>query len=175
MTDGPAEVTLAEVLRNRERRVLLQRAALEAFGRPVLSITIVNPGPVKDSPAARQVMNDALGAVDSLMADCGWQVLSREVRLDPTGPEALMVVNAGSRELKQATASLEDEHPLGRLWDIDVIDAVDGAISRRTLGLPQRRCLLCGEDAHACARSQAHPLHELQDAMREIIYAYRES
>ena len=167
-------MTLAKVLANREHRVLRQRAARENFGRPVLSVTLVNPGPVKDSRAARQVMAHALRALDLLLADRGWHALSREVRLDATGPEALLAVDASARELKRATTTLEDEHPLGRLWDIDVIDVAGGAVSRRSLGLTNRPCLLCGEDAHACARSAAHPLPELQDAIRKIIYAYRE-
>lgn len=174
MKDGMAEVTLEAVLLNRERRVFHQRAALEAFGRPLLSITLVNPGPVKDTPAARRVMNHALHAMDILMADRGWPVLNRQVRFEPTGPEALLAVNAGSRELKQAAARLEEEHPLGRLWDLDVIDPVQGAISRKALGLPARRCLLCGEDARVCVRSRAHSLKELQSAIERILHAYRE-
>lgn len=174
MKDGTTEVTLESVLLNREHRVFHQRVALKAFGRPVLSITLVTPGPVKDSPAARQVMTHALHTVDILLADRGWPLLKREVRLDPTGPEALLVVNASSHELKQATTRLEEEHPLGRLWDLDVIDPLDGPISRKTLGLPARRCLLCGEDARVCVRSRAHSLKELQSAIQEIIHAYRE-
>lgn len=174
MTERTAAVTLDEVLQNRERRVLHQRAAIEAFGRPLLSITLVTPGPLKDSATARQVMNHALRAMETLLAARGWPVLNREVRLDPTGPEALLVVAASSRELKAATTRLEEGHPLGRLWDIDVIDTLGVACSRRTLGLPPRRCLLCGEDAHVCVRSRVHPLKELQQAMEEIVDAYRE-
>jgi len=169
-----AEVTLQEILLNRERRVLRQRAAIEAFGRPLISITLVTPGPVKDSPTSRRVMHHALRTLETLMASRGWQILNREEFLDPTGPEALLVVAASSRELKAATAHLEDEHPLGRLWDIDVIDTLGTACSRSTLGLPARRCLLCQEDAHLCVRSRAHPLPELQQAVQEIVHAYRD-
>jgi holo-ACP synthase len=119
-------------------------------------------------------MTYALRALDILMANRRWPVLGRELCLDPTGPEALLVVDAGSRDLKEAATRLEDENPLGRLWDLDVIDPVEGAISRRTLGLPPRRCLLCREDAHVCVRSRAHPLHKLQNAVRKIFHAYRE-
>jgi holo-ACP synthase len=174
VTTATAEVTLEEVLRNRERRVQLQREALEFFGRPLVSVTIVNPGPVKDSPSARKVMTHALSALMAAMADRSWEVLNWEVRYDPTGPEALLVVVAGSLELKQAMTRLEEEHPLGRLWDLDVIDPLRGAISRKTLGLPARRCLICAEDAHACSRSRAHSLQELQNAIEEIIHAYGE-
>lgn len=174
MTAETAEVTLQEILRNRERRVGLQRDAVEAFGRPVVSVTLVNPGPVKDSASARKVMTHALRALDSLMAERSWPVLKREVRLDPTGPEALLVVDAGALELKQAMTRLEEEHALGRLWDLDVIDPRLGAISRKALGVPARRCLLCDEEAHACGRSRSHSLQELQNAIEEIIHGYSE-
>lgn len=174
MTAETAEVTLEEVLRNRERRVDLQRDAVKTFGRPVVSITLVNPGPVKDSPSARKLMTHALRALMTAMADRSWKVLNWEVRFDPTGPEALLVVDAGSLELKQAMTRLEEEHTLGRLWDLDVIDPLREAISRKTLGVPARRCLLCAEEAHACGRSRAHSLQQLQKAIEEIIHGYRE-
>ena len=58
---------------------------------------------------------------------------------------------------------------MGRLWDLDVTDPRLGALSRRSLGLPVRRCLVCGEAAHACARSRAHPLAELLGAIERIL------
>jgi holo-ACP synthase len=172
VTERP--VTLEEVLLNREQRVLRQREALAAFSRPLLSITLVNPGPVKDSAVARQSMAYALGALDALLEDRGWPVLDRQLRLDPTGPEALLVVDAEARALKQAATHLEENHPLGRLWDIDVLDPLQGAISRKDLGQPARRCLLCDEDAHACTRSRAHSLPELQSVIQRMVNAYRE-
>ena len=45
---------------------------------------------------------------------------------------------------------------LGRLLDIDVIAPDGGKISRTEIGLPARRCLLCGNPAPVCARSRAH-------------------
>jgi holo-ACP synthase len=117
-------------------------------------------------------MEAALGALELLLDGRGWPVLSRDLRLDLTGPEALLVVDAKALELKGATVTLEDGHPLGRLWDMDVIDPDRGSISRRALKLPPRRCLLCGEAAHACARSRAHPLPELLGAIREKLSSW---
>jgi holo-ACP synthase len=118
-------------------------------------------------------MTHALRALDVMMTGRSWTMLNREVRLKITGPEALLVVDADSRKLKEATTRLEDEHPLGRLWDLDVLDPAEGAISRRTLSQAPRRCLLCGESAHHCTRSRAHPLSSLQEAIQKIIHAYR--
>lgn len=166
-------VTLEDVLKNREHRVHLQQTALATLGRPLLSITLVNPGPEKDTTQARELMSEALAAVRPVVAERYWQVLYEEVRCEPTGPEALLAVNVAALDLKQMAVRLEDTHPLGRLWDIDVINLDGRAISRRALSLPDRRCLLCGEEARVCTRSAAHPLPELLKAIRKILDDYR--
>ena len=165
---GP--VQLEQVLASRERRVERQQAALDRWRRPVLSITLVMPGPDKDGATPRALMAAALAAVDALLA-ARWPVLQAEARCEPTGPEALRVVDADPLELKRALAGLEETHPLGRLWDLDVLDPDRGSIPRREVGLPPRRCLLCPEPAHACARSRAHPLAELLAAIEAMVLA----
>jgi holo-ACP synthase / triphosphoribosyl-dephospho-CoA synthase len=52
---------------------------------------------------------------------------------------------------------IEENHPLGRLMDIDVIN-VRHQISRRDLNLSPRRCFLCDEEAHVCVRAQTHAI-----------------
>jgi holo-ACP synthase len=51
--------------------------------------------------------------------------------------------------------ALEQSHPLGRLWDLDVICPQDGHVGRLSLGLHMRRCLVCDEPAHVCSLAQA--------------------
>jgi holo-ACP synthase len=165
-------VSLDQVLANRDRRVERQRAALDRWRRPVLSLTLVFPGPHKDGAAPRALMAAALAAVDRLLAE-RWPVLQAEARFEPTGPEALRVVDADPLDLKRALVALEEAHPLGRLWDLDVICPERGSIPRKTLGLTPRRCLLCSESAHACARSRAHPLPDLLAAIETRLEAYR--
>jgi holo-ACP synthase len=45
-------------------------------------------------------------------------------------------VNGDARIVKSATVLLEDHHPLGRLWDLDVIAPREGLLSRQDLGFP---------------------------------------
>jgi holo-ACP synthase len=89
-----------------------------------------------------------------------------------TGIEALYVVDTDAVPLKLAVCELEQSHPLGRLWDMDVFCPAHGRLSRRGLGFPPRRCLICGEPAHACARAQRHPLAELLAAIQETVDGY---
>ncbi len=52
----------------------------------------------------------------------------------PTGPEAMWCVEHSAEEIKALCSELEQNHPLGRLWDIDVICPQAGLISRRAQG-----------------------------------------
>jgi holo-ACP synthase len=168
-------VGLEEVLACRERRAARQLAAVDWFQRPVVGFTLVVPGPRKAFPATRVLLEAGLVALDALLAARGWPVLMGEHRFLPTGPEALRVVDAGGPELKRALAALEDRHPLGRLWDLDVHCPGGAGLSRQDLGLPPRRCLLCGQPAHACSRSRAHPLPDLLAEIEARVEAWRQA
>nr|NLI50912.1 citrate lyase holo-[acyl-carrier protein] synthase [Propionibacterium sp.] len=151
------------VLARREARQAEQAALVRETGAPLLSLTIVAPGPEKDGPAIRAAFAAGLRACRDLLAARGWAVRGRRATDAPTGPESLLAVAADPTELKAALVALEDAAPLGRLWDLDVVAGLDDAglpvvLGRRALGLPPRRCLVCDSDAAACARSARHPL-----------------
>nr|WP_199064551.1 citrate lyase holo-[acyl-carrier protein] synthase [Chromobacterium sp. ASV5] len=169
---APREVGLDEVLAARDARAARQRALLRRRGLPLVSLTLVSPGPRKAGLRARRVMLAALAALEHVLSEEVWPAVERETLWLPTGPEALFAVNAQPEALKRRLARLEDEHPLGRLWDLDVLTGA-GALSRGELGLPPRRCLLCGEAAHACSRSRRHPLPELLRAIEEKVDAFQ--
>ena len=171
---GLVPVSLEQLLDAREQRVARQKVALDQYGKTILSLTLVFPGPIKDSPSLRFVFAEALVAIDTLLVSRGWQVVGREYLSRPVGQEALLVVDCPAQSLKWGLVQLEDEHPLGRLWDMDVICPEQcRAVSRAQLLLAPRKCLVCGEAAHACARSRAHPLDELLMVIEEKIDAYR--
>ena len=65
--------------------------------------------------------------------------------------------------------AIEDGGGLGRLFDIDVLDAGGKKLSREDLGLPPRKCLLCEQPAHACARSRTHTVMELTEQIESIL------
>jgi holo-ACP synthase len=132
-------------------------------------VTVVMPGPVKDGWLPRRVLAEALQELEAASNARRWRVLAREVVWRETGPEALYVVHGDARIVKSATVLLEDHHPLGRLWDLDVIAPRQGQLSRQDLGFPARRCLLCERPAHACGRSRRHPLEELLSTIGRIV------
>lgn len=165
-------VSLEAMLAARETRVVRQAAARAKFGLPLLSLSMVSPGPVKDGAHVRQAFSVALARLDDLFLHEGWTVHSRECVFAATGPEALFVVAAPAIAIKQAAIALENVHPLGRLWDMDVLLSNGAALSRAQLGEAPRRCLVCGEAAHACARSRAHPLEALLCVIERMVKEY---
>ncbi|PKU26240.1 citrate lyase holo-[acyl-carrier protein] synthase [Telmatospirillum siberiense] len=165
-------VSLEQMLEARDKRAARQQAALTRFALPVVSSGVVMPGPVKDNAQSRIAMAAAREALEALFAARDWPVRLFEPVRGPTGPESIHVIDADALEIKRALAKLEDTHPLGRLWDLDVICPERGIISRRSLGQPPRRCLLCEAEAHACARSRRHSLEELLTAIEKMTGAY---
>ncbi|MBK1687969.1 citrate lyase holo-[acyl-carrier protein] synthase [Rubrivivax gelatinosus] len=169
----PVPVTLEQMLAAREERVRSQQAALAAHGLPLLSLTLVAPGPVKDSAALREVFCVALARLEALCRERGWRVAACRAWRQVTGCEALLAIDADAVQLKRAAVALEDTHALGRLWDLDVLGLDGRSLSRTALGLAPRRCLVCDEAAHACARSRAHPLEQLQAAIARLLENHR--
>lgn len=165
-------VSLEAMLAAREARVARQAAARTKFGLPLLSLSMVAPGPMKDGAHVRQAFSVALAQLDDLFLHEGWTLHFRECVFAATGPEALFVVEASAIAIKQAAIALENTHPLGRLWDMDVFPSNGVALSRAQLGEAPRRCLVCAEAAHACARSRAHPLEELLCVIERMVEEY---
>lgn len=155
-TPVKAGVSLDALLSARDNRAERQTGWLIHYRRTVISLTLVTPGVVKDSIRYRNTMGVALQACDQLLWQQRWRVLDRQVLWLPTGPEAMWCVDHDASEVKALSTLLEQTHPLGRLWDIDVICPQQGAIGRKALGREMRRCLLCDEPAHACSRSRQH-------------------
>lgn len=166
-------VDLDTVLAARELRVEQRQLIFTTRHQPVVSLTPVMPGPVKNNPASRLLLDAALDALLSVASERGWPAEIVVNQSGRAGVEALISVATDPRTLKQAMVQLEDGHPLGRLWDLDVIDPTVGSLSRTQFELPPRRCFVCSQTAHACARSRAHSLDELHHAMKVIIDAHR--
>ena len=90
----------------------------------------------------------------------------------PTGYEAYLVTPLSNEEAKKETCRIEDTHPLGRLFDLDVIDADGVPMSRESMGLSPRKCLVCDNEARYCMRNRTHTMAELTAKIDEMIESY---
>ena len=77
------------------------------------------------------------------------------------------VLNEVGNVVKEKTILIEEKNHLGRLVDLDVFN--EAAITRKDLQCEMRKCLICDNYAHICARSKAHSDIEVFDKINEII------
>ena len=162
------EVGVADVLRARDERCMRQQEMLQAHGLPLLSFTMNIAGPVKTDGLIRCAFFEGGSCIERTLKARRVDIADTIQTLEFTGSEQLWVVDAPASALKRWMLEIEEKHPLGRLFDIDVLNEAGEKLARST----HRRCLICGGDVHACARSRAHSAQELYQKTREIIRDY---
>lgn len=153
---------LTEILAAREARAARQRALLEEFQCPLVSFTMNIAGPVKTSPRIRRAFDLGLSELEAALEH---KVLHRETLHAVTGDEAMLSVDLDARELKAICTAIEEASPLGRLFDMDVLEPGGRKLDRET----ERRCLICGAPGRGCASRRLHSVAELQAATQTLI------
>ena len=154
-------VNLEDILRARDTRADAQRRLLQVHRMPLVSFTMNIAGPVKSSPLIELAFDAGLEALYSALG----QPVTAEIIRPSTGCEALLVYDRPATELKTACLTLEAAAPVGRLYDLDVLDTDGSKLSR-----PEpRTCLICGGPVTVCSRSRAHGLDAIMSRTREIL------
>ncbi|MBR5314388.1 MAG: citrate lyase holo-[Clostridia bacterium] len=160
-------VTLAEMLESKEHRASRQAELINKYKRPLVSFTVVMPGPIKQNNMSEKIF--AKGKAEIEKALCGTKVLYKEEFSKKTGSEAFYIVDLAPLELKKLMIEAEEKSRIGRLFDIDVIGEKYLPVSRGECGFPERKCLICGGAAHACARSRKHSVDELLKEIERVL------
>lgn len=166
------EVTLTEMLEAREARVRAQEGLRERYGAPVISFTLNIAGPVKNSPLIRRAFRWGQEQLRAGLRAGKLEVLWQGENLAPTGCEALYAVDGTAKEVKALCVSIEDGSPLGRLFDMDVLDSDGRKLDREEVGGGSRNCIVCGAPGKGCASRRVHKVEDLQAATRRILEDY---
>lgn len=164
------EITLDMLLESREKRWQLQRQLIQDNpGLTLVCLTVIMPGNVKRNAQSLVVAHAAVEAIQEAFGpSIQWQ---REQDLS-TGYEGYYLVDMSMIDCKRLACEIEDNHPLGRLFDIDVINTHVEPVSRSVIGREGRKCLLCDQDARYCMRNHTHSRDELQQKIQQMIEAY---
>ena len=184
------------------RHAMQQKLMAEHSGKTLVCLTVVMPGSVKRNQqsltvahAAVEAMRKAFGVkneerrvknTDELMrsdelipetelltnelkAEAGECLVERDLN---TGYEAYLITTLPLLEAKRVAVDIEDTHPLGRLFDIDVIDAQGIPVSRDRVGGQPRRCLVCDHEARYCMRMRWHTQEEIWARIKQMTDNY---
>lgn len=158
-----------EILLGRERRADTQKKLLEIYKTPLVSFSLNIPGAEKISPSFYKVFKTGVICFEEKLLKNNMKAVYKKEDQSAAGYEAFYCINADARDIKRLTVSIEEEHSLGRLFDFDVFDAEGNHLKRVELGLPERKCLICGEKAVLCSRSRKHSADELLKKINSMI------
>ena len=157
------EVTLHQMLDARERRAALQKSLINTYKTPLVCFTMNIAGPIKTSPLIERAFFEGIEILESNLSPKS--ILHREIDVSVTGCQAMFCVSMDAQKLKTICTAIEESCPLGRLFDMDVLDTGGAKLSRDTL----RSCIVCGASGRECAAGRLHTVPQLQTATRKII------
>ena len=162
-TDISQPASLKEILQAREERQLRQQRLLRRYQRPLISLSLNIAGALKQFPLARKTYAEAKRLMLRHLERVGACVVADDEVHARSGSEGCFAVTGRDAvSLKRSMVALEESRPVARLFDLDVLDVNGRHLSRKDLGLPSRRCLLCDAAAAGCARSQRHALDDVR-------------
>ncbi len=126
------------------------------------------PAPLRLGGEYDRAAGEWFGELREFLEREGISALSYEFRVSGDGPEGFCAVRGEANDVKRRAVVFEETHPCGELVDVDVTCPAGSAPGRRELGLPPRRCVVCGGEAVPCVRGRAHSAEELRAAVEGI-------
>lgn len=157
------EVTLQQVLQAREDRVNLQKQFLQKYRCPLIVFTMNIAGPVKTNPLIERGFYAGLQMLQDVLPAAAIQEIY--IHKVSTGWEGYLPVDLPAKVLKNHCIKIEEATSLGRLLDMDVLDADGRKLERDSL----RGCLVCGKPGRVCAAGRLHSVEQLQAATGKIL------
>ena len=156
-------VTLQEVLDAREARVRTQEKMRHEQGAPVICFTMNIAGPIKTSAVIERAFLVGVRLIEKAISPL--TVAQKQEEHTKCGPVCFWAVRGNADTLKSHMVEIEEKHPLGRLFDIDVIDEDGSKLSRQS----ERGCMVCGAPGRACAAGRLHSVAELTACTDKIL------
>lgn len=164
--------TLADILQARDERQARHDRLLRQYNHTLLSYKLNMPGSVKSNRLLCRVFDEGLRVIKAGLQGRAMPIVFEETLYQNSGPEFFGVVAAAAGDVKALSMDIEDTHPLGRLYDIDILDATGKKYDRSDMQRPERRCLICDQPAFVCGRSRAHSSEELLVKIQGMYDAY---
>lgn len=166
------ENLLMEILNSREERARKQKELIDKYNNSLISFTLNIPGKEKNNVLYRRIHKIGMEIIKKELKEKNKEVIYKVEVNKTTGSEAYIIVDMEAMDLKQFTIEIEEVHPLGRIFDIDVFDREGNQITRSSLNASSRKCLLCNKEVRLCMREKNHTYEELILRIKELAEKY---
>ena len=154
-------VTSEELRAARDRRVLDKWELLSAGdGSCLVEFSLNIAGAVKVFPFARTAFREELRELQEKLGR--FSIKNTKICEEPTGDHAFFLLDSPEIPVKQFLVSIEESHPLGRLFNLDVCGLGGVSVKRQDLHLLPRTCLVCGGNANICQAKKRHSMELIQ-------------
>ena len=169
------EADLTQVLAFREEKAAIQRDFMAGGSeKTVASLGMNVPGPVKTDPLLSEAFQEGVLFLEQMFKELGGKVIRKKVIEQSAGYAAVWLIEGVDKyNLKKDSVRIEMAHPIGRLFDADVMDEFGEPLSRSAVGAARRTCFLCGKDAKICGRSRTHSIKELRQNVEEMLAQWK--
>lgn len=166
-------IAMQKMLDAKEKRYYKIKALTEKYNLPVLSFMLNIPGEDKNFEDAVNFHRAYIEKIKNILEKEDIKILWEEYNNLNTGMEYLAVLNGEGKFIKEKMIGLEEESREGRLLDIDIYDRDFKQISRSSLGLSERKCIICDDLARTCIKKERHRQDELEKKVIEILKNYK--
>ncbi len=160
--------TLTEILDAKEQRVQRQKEFLQQ-GETLICFTLNIPGACKRCDLFDRGFQRGCELIVQQLEWHRIPIKKQEIICQNAGCELYILCETEALQIKRLMLQIEENDDFGRVLDIDVLRSDGSKISRSDVGMPARRCLLCGEQASVCGRSRAHTYEGLLLRVIEIL------
>lgn len=159
---------IEKIFTGREERAEVQNELIKKNQSTLISFTINVPGLEKNNEKVKKIFKKGIKEIKNALDINNILILEEKVNSGKiSGPEAFFAVDKEANKIKKITVEIE-RTPIGRLYDIDVFSKEGISISRKNLGYKERTCIICGDNAKTCTRSQRHEQEEVLDKFYSI-------
>jgi len=158
-----------KILEDREKRYNIILELIEKHGLPVLCGKINYPGNNKNTKEAKEAFNILLKSIEEAFQS---YTIDKVITSGYDGNGVILVLNIESKAAKEEAVAIEENHNIGRIFDIDIYDTDGAPLSREDKGMQPRKCMVCGQNARECMKLKRHSLEETLKIVNGIINNY---
>ncbi|WP_413111782.1 citrate lyase holo-[acyl-carrier protein] synthase [Thaumasiovibrio sp. DFM-14] len=156
---------VSAILDAREQRWNKRLALAKRYNSCVICLVLNIPGTNKNPPQSQSALLRLSQQFEAKLDNENIEVTAKVEADSADGRYIMWVVSSPSAKLKRLTVEIEQQDPLGRLADFDLVNSKGITVGRSELSLPPRYCMLCEQVAAVCVRNRNHSFDEVWDVI----------
>lgn len=158
-----------KILDARENRYNNIVNIINKYNYPVVCGKINYPGNMKNTVESDMVFDEL---ENLLIREFEKNIVYSQKLEGFDGNSLLLVVNINYLKAKEISIKIEENHTLGRIFDIDIYIENGEPVSRDVINKEKRKCIVCNNDARVCIKERKHETREIISITNNLINSY---